>query len=129
MNPWKIRSLAAKLGCEIREDFEVIQLDAPPGKLLAATGTHYKDYYYNPGFKRDAWNDLLLDLKEGLIDCTIPFCEICHPCPECNGLAYMSDGSRCSWCNGLEWIMVNRFFYEKWGWPSRDFGRDLELVI
>ncbi|MEM3452125.1 MAG: hypothetical protein QW835_00665 [Candidatus Hadarchaeum sp.] len=121
MNPKKIKALAEKLGCTIKEDFEVIQMDAPPGKIFVATGTHYIDHYYNPGFKSDAWWCVEQDLKAGLEDCTDPFCEICHPCPVCGGMAYLPDNNYCPWCNDPGWILVNRYFWEKWKWPSRDF--------
>jgi hypothetical protein len=77
-----------KLGVTLDEmsDPQTFYIDAPEGKIFASTRCHCiaVPHHNNGGqsWKPQAYYQVLLYLKDGLADCDIEDCDICHPEPE-----------------------------------------------
>lgn len=56
-----------------------LAIDTPAGKVFASYNTHSEALFFNDGWAMpEIYGELIYIMKDGLIDCDDPECEICH---------------------------------------------------
>lgn len=61
-----------------------INIDAPPTRVWASTGSHCITCSSHPGngALNAVYAELITDMRDGTEPCTDPTCEYCHPVPD-----------------------------------------------
>ena len=77
----QVMQMADKYGIIVVDTGGKITVDLPDGYVLAGSGLHFLDLYYDspPGAwkKPDVWQAILDDISDGIEPCTDPDCDCC----------------------------------------------------
>ena len=69
---------AKKVAWRYDDEADTIEVDAPPGYVMADTGLHYLSHWLKGWTRAEAYAHIADDLRGGIEPCTTDDCDICE---------------------------------------------------